>query len=287
MTQRDNPSILQTILEHKRHAELPQRKRQMPLAEMRRLAETTDAPARDFAAALRRADGRVALIAEIKRASPSKGELARGEFQPVALARAYAANGASAVSVLTDERFFKGSLDHLRQVRAATDLPLLRKDFILDPYQLYEARAAGADAVLLIVAALDDTELCDLFALACELGLTPLVEVHDEHETDRALATGARVIGVNNRDLRTFVTDIETTARCAARLANGRSNSDGYTLVSESGIFTASDVACVAAMGAHAVLVGESIITSDDVAAQVRALSQVSRQAAMRGGLPA
>jgi indole-3-glycerol phosphate synthase len=253
---------------------------------MRRLAETSGTPVRNFAVALHRADGRVALIAEIKRASPSKGDLARGEFQPEALARTYATHGASAISVLTDERFFKGALDHLRQVRAVVDVPLLRKDFILDPYQLYEARAAGADAALLIVAALDDAALRDLFTLACELNLTPLVEVHDERETDRALAIGARVIGVNNRDLRTFVTDIETTARCAARLARDRANADGYTLVSESGIFTTDDVARVAAMGAHAILVGESIITSDDVAVQVRALSGVSRPAAAHSNQP-
>lgn len=278
MTHRDHRSILDTILEHKRGDELPRRKRQMPLNEMRRLAETQAVIPRDFGAALRRADGRVALIAEIKRASPSKGELIRGDFQPKALARTYAANGASAISVLTDERFFKGSLDHLWQVRTVVDLPLLRKDFILDPYQLYEARATGADAALLIVAALDDAELRDLFALAHELGLTPLVEVHDVHETDRALAIGARVIGVNNRDLRTFITDIETTARCAAHLA-ANANAGDYTLVSESGIFTADDVARVATMGAHAVLVGESIITSDSIAAQVRSLSGVSRPA--------
>ncbi len=284
MTHRDNRSILEIILEHKRNDELPQRKRQIPLGEVRRLAETSGAPVRDFAVALRRADGRVALIAEIKRASPSKGELARGAFRPGALAHTYATNGASAISVLTDERFFKGSLDHLREVRAVVDVPLLRKDFILDPYQIYEARAAGADAALLIVAALDDVVLHDLFALTCELGLTPLVEVHDEHETDRALAAGARVIGVNNRDLRTFAADIETTARCAARVISAGSHADDYTLVSESGIFTADDVARVATMGVHAILVGESIITSDDVAAQVQTLSGVVRPAALRGG---
>ncbi|MCS7056022.1 MAG: indole-3-glycerol phosphate synthase TrpC [Thermoflexales bacterium] len=282
MTHRDHRSILETILEHKQNDELPQRKRQVPLQEMRRLAETSAAAVRDFAAAIRRQDDRVALIAEIKRASPSKGELARGEFQPETLARTYALNGASAISVLTDERFFKGSLEHLRRVRDVVDLPLLRKDFILDPYQLYEARAAGADAALLIVAALDDAQLRDLFALARELGLTPLVEVHDEDEADRALALGARVIGVNNRDLRTFTTDIETTARCAARLARAGVDVNGYALVSESGIFTADDVARVAAMGAHAVLVGESIITADDVAGQVRALSSVCRPVTAR-----
>jgi len=274
MSPPSNHSILDTILEYKRREELPRRKRERPLSSVRRDAEASGCPARDFGAALCRADGLVALIAEIKRASPSRGELARGAFQPEALAHTYAANGASAISVLTDERFFKGALNHLHQVRAVVNVPVLRKDFIVDPYQLYEARAAGADAALLIVAALDDGELRELFALACELTLTPLVEVHDERETERALAIGARVVGVNNRDLRTFVTDIATTARCARCLAG----CDSCLLVSESGIFSAADVARVAAMGAHAVLVGESIITSDDVAAQVRALAGTRRQ---------
>jgi indole-3-glycerol phosphate synthase len=275
MNQPGNHSILDTILEYKRQEELPRRKRERSLSDVRRDAEASDSPARDFAAALCRADGLVALIAEIKRASPSRGELARGAFQPEALARTYAANGASAISVLTDERFFKGALDHLRRVRAVVNVPVLRKDFVVDPYQLYEARAAGADAALLIVAALDDGALRELFALACELALTPLVEVHDERETERALAVGARVIGVNNRDLRTFVTDIATTARCARCLAG----CDSCLIVSESGIFSADDVARAAAMGAHAVLVGESIVTSDDVAAQVRALAGIRRRA--------
>ena len=240
---------------------------------LRREAEAVTQPVRDFAGALRRADGLVALIAEVKRASPSKGELVRGRFDPSALAHVYAQNGATAVSVLTDEQFFKGSLEHLRQVRAYVALPLLRKDFIIDPYQVYEARLAGADAVLLIVAALDNAILRDLIALARALTMTPLVEVHDERETERALAADAPVIGVNNRDLRTFTTDIATTARCARLLPTD----DSRTLVSESGIFTAEDVAHVASMGAHAVLVGESIVTADDVAAQVRALSRVRR----------
>jgi indole-3-glycerol phosphate synthase len=284
-------SILDAILEHKRNVELPQRKRQIPLAEMRRAAEQMrDAP-RDFAAALRRADGCVALIAEVKRASPSKGELVKGEFKPAALAQTYEANGASAISVLTDERFFKGALDHLRDVKRSVSAPALRKDFLIDPYQLYEARAAGADAALLIVAALDDATLSDLHTLAGELGLTPLVEVHDERETEWAMKIGARVIGVNNRDLRTFDTDITTTARCAKvvlgnwslvderrRLTNYQlpiTNDRQPTLVSESGIFTPDDVARVARMGARAVLVGESIITSGEIPAQVRALSAV------------
>jgi indole-3-glycerol phosphate synthase len=286
MTQPANRSILDTILEHKRSGELPQRKRALSLPEMRRHAEALREPARDFAAALRRADGRVALIAEVKRASPSRGELVKGAFDPVAIAQTYAANGAAAISVLTDERFFKGALEYLVQVREAVGVPVLRKDFIVDPYQLYEARAAGADAALLIVAALSDGELAELHTLARELTLTPLVEVHDEAETERALKIGAQVIGVNNRDLRTFVTDIETTARCA-RFIDGRRTTDDRgtvvrrpsSVVSESGIFTPADVARVAAMGAQAVLVGESIITSGDMAAQVRALSGVARAA--------
>jgi indole-3-glycerol phosphate synthase len=275
-TSSPNTSILSTILDYKRTQELPKRKQALPLNVLRREAEALPQPARDFVGALRRANGRVALIAEVKRASPSKGDLVRGHFDPSALAQVYAQNGAAAVSVLTDEQFFKGALAHLRQVRACVALPLLRKDFIIDPYQVYEARAAGADAVLLIVAALDNALLRDLIALAHALTLTPLVEVHDEQETERALAADALVIGVNNRDLHTFTTDIATTARCARLLPADGSR----VLVSESGIFTAEDVARVAAMGAHAVLVGESIVTADDVAAQVRALSSVCRPVA-------
>ena len=272
-------SILNQILEHKRSVALPRRKREAPLAQVRRAAETAARP-RNFAAALQRADGRVALIAEVKRASPSKGDLVKGAFDPAGLARLYEASGASAISVLTDEHFFKGALEHLTQVKRQTQLPTLRKDFIIDAYQVYEARAAGADAALLIVAALDDTLLRDLHALMMELGLTPLVEVHEEAEVERALRAGARVIGVNNRDLRTFVTDIDTTRRCARVLFDGGLTGDkpaSVILVSESGIFTPADVATVAGHGASAVLVGESIITSGDIPAQTRALSSVSR----------
>jgi indole-3-glycerol phosphate synthase len=288
MTQTRN--ILDEILAHKREREVPVRKQAVPIADVRRMAEAMPAPARDFAGALHRADGHVALIAEVKRASPSKGELVKGAFDPVALAAAYEANGASCISVLTDEHYFKGSLDHLRAVKRAVQIPVLRKDFIVDAYQLYEARAAGADAALLIVAALNDDELRDLHALAGELTLTPLVEVHDEAETDRAMKMGAHVIGVNNRDLRTFKVDIETTRACAKRLfqssnvmrqspiKNQKSIIQNHpSLVSESGIFTPADVARVADMGANAILVGESIITSGDVPAQVRALAGVTR----------
>jgi indole-3-glycerol phosphate synthase len=285
MAKLGNDSILDTILAHKRSSELPQRKQQRPLAEVRQQAEAAHEP-RDFAAALQRPDGRVALIAEVKHASPSKGDLVTGEFRPVALAQCYETNGAAAISVLTDERFFKGSLEHLTRVKEAVRIPVLRKDFIIDEYQLYEARAAGADAALLIVAALDQRALADLHALAMELRLTPLVEVHDESETEQALQIGAQVIGVNNRDLRTFVTDINVTGRCASvildsgrRAADGRPHAvDHYSsiIISESGIFTADDVANVAGMGARAILVGESIITSGDIPAQVRALSGIS-----------
>ncbi len=269
MTSTTSHSILDTILEHKRANELPLRKQSTHPDEMRRLAESTSRKTTDFARALQRTDGRVALIAEVKRASPSKGLLVKGEFHPVELAQTYEANGAAAISVLTDERFFQGALDYLVQIKNAVGVPVLRKDFIIDPYQLYEARAAGADAALLIVAALDDAQLVDLYTLACDLTLTPLVEVHDVVETERALKIGARVIGVNNRNLHTFVTDIQTTGRCA-QLVAGQA-----VLVSESGIFTPAHVLQVAAMGARAILVGESIITSGNIAAQVRDLSNV------------
>lgn len=277
MTQQRN--ILHEILAHKREVEVPARKRAVPLHDMRRLAEAMDAPARDFAGALHRADGNVALIAEVKHASPSKGVLVKGAFDPVALATAYETNGAACISVLTDEKYFKGSLDHLRAVKGAVRIPVLRKDFIVDAYQLYEARAAGADAALLIVSALHDEELRDLHALAIELTLTPLVETHDESEIERALHAGASVIGVNNRDLRTFKVDIETTRACAERLRNTPVGEirNLQSLISESGIFTPADVARVAEMGANAILVGESIITSGDLPAQVRALAGVPR----------
>ncbi|NJM40958.1 MAG: indole-3-glycerol phosphate synthase TrpC [Anaerolineae bacterium] len=285
-------SILDTILEHKRNVEVPQRKLLVPMDVVRREAESAPPP-RDFADALRKADGTVALIAEVKRASPSKGIFIKGEFKPVEIAQTYEANGASAISVLTDENYFQGHLNFMTAVRRAVKIPVLRKDFIVDAYQLYEARAAEADAALLIVAALDDAELRDLHQLALELELTPLVEVHDEAETERAMAIGAgihdAVIGVNNRDLRTFNLDIETTARCASKLAigywqygkspiapMGQPIGHSQCLVSESGIFTPADVARVAAMGARAVLVGESIIVSLNMAEQVRALASVT-----------
>ncbi|MCX6019583.1 MAG: indole-3-glycerol phosphate synthase TrpC [Chloroflexi bacterium] len=262
-------NILDEILSHKRDIEVPQRKLTLPLAEMRRRAEERSEPTRDFAGALHH--DRVALIAEVKRASPSRGIFVHDGWDPAAIARTYVDNGASAVSVLTDERFFRGHLDYLQEVRSAVPAPILRKDFIVDDYQLYEARAAGADAALLIVAALDDAELRAFFDLSAALSLAALVEVHDEQETERAIALGARIIGVNNRDLRTFKTDMQATARCARLLDFNR-----HTLVSESGIFTQADVAGVAAMGARAILVGEAVILAPDRAQQVRDLANVA-----------
>ena len=260
-------TFLTKILAHKRE-EVARQRAKVPLEQMAQRAAAAP-PARDFAAALRR-PAWPALIAEVKKASPSKGVLLES-FDPLAIARVYAEGGAAALSVLTDVRFFQGSLKYLEGIRLSQTraVPLLRKDFILDPYQVYEARAYGADALLLIVAALDDESLRALLELTRELGMQALVEVHDEAELDRALAAGAAIVGVNNRDLHTFTTTLETTARIAARLpADGRP-----LLVSESGIATREDVARVRSWGADAILVGEALITAPDIAARTRELA--------------
>jgi indole-3-glycerol phosphate synthase len=249
--------------------EVAARKRSRPLAEMREAARQAP-PARDFAGALRRET--VALIAEVKHASPSKGVLVE-DFDPVRIGTAYAENGAVAISVLTDARFFQGHLDHLTRVREAVSVPVLRKDFTVDPYQVVEARAAGADAILLIVAALADDQLADLGALAHELGMAALVEVHNEAELARAVDIGAPLLGVNNRDLKTFAVDLGTTARLAALAPQG------VTLVAESGVRDAADVRRMGALGAHAVLVGEALVKSGDLAGAVRAFSSQPREA--------
>jgi indole-3-glycerol phosphate synthase len=218
---------------------------------------------RGFAAALHRQ--RPAVIAEVKKASPSKGVI-RADFDPVAIARGYAAGGAAAISVLTEERFFQGRAEHLEAVRAAVDLPLLRKDFVFDPYQVVEARALGADAVLLIAAMLDDAQLAVLRAAAGDLGLDALVEVHTADEVARAVALGATLIGVNNRDLRTFATSLATAERLRPLIPAGTST------VAESGIETAGDVARMHAAGYDAVLVGETLMRAPDPGAALRAL---------------
>jgi indole-3-glycerol phosphate synthase len=208
----------------------------------------------------------VRLIAEVKRASPSQG-LFRADLDPIAQATTYAAAGAAAVSVLTDARYFHGSLDDLVQVRRAVPVPVLRKEFIVDEYQLWEAREAGADAVLLIVAALEDAALRDLLSAAKGAGLATLVEVHTAGELDRALRLGAPVIGVNNRDLQTLTTTLAPSLALLPQIPSGP------IAVSESGLRTGADVAQVVAAGAHAVLVGETLLRADDVAAKVRELS--------------
>ncbi len=262
-------SFLGRILAHKR-AEVARQILKVPLDQLEQRAAAAP-PVRDFAAALRQ-PGRATLIAEVKKASPSRGVLIE-HFDPLALAHIYAEAGAAAISVLTDVRFFQGSLKYLDGIRQAQtggrQVPLLRKDFIIDPYQVYEARAYGADALLLIVAALDDAALRDLLALTRELGMQALVEVHDAAELDRALEAGSQIVGVNNRNLHTFVTALETTEQLAARLPG-----IGHpVLISESGISTPADVARVRACGADAVLVGEALVTAPDIAARTRELA--------------
>ncbi len=260
-------TVLDRILDAKVR-EVAAHKAHVSLAEMRAQAEGAF-PCRDMITALRR--DTVALIAEVKHASPSRGVLV-DPFDPVALGKTYAEHGAAAVSVLTDAPFFQGALEHLTAVREAVDVPVLRKDFVIDPYQVYEGRAAGADAILLIVAALDDAQLADLHALANALGMAALVEVHQARELERALALDPLLVGINNRDLHTFDVSLETAARLARQVPAG------VTLVAESGIFNAADVQRMGQIGAHAVLVGEALVTAPDVAAKVRELAGQRRR---------
>jgi len=226
----------------------------------------------DFLAALRKPKlGLVALIAEVKKASPSAGVI-RADFDPIKIAQEYESAGASCLSVLTDERFFQGSLDYLRSIRKAVNLPLLRKDFIIDDRQILQAIQYGADAILLIVSILNDVDLKRMHALATQAGLAVLVEAHDETELDRAVAAGAELIGVNNRDLRTFNVDLGTTERLAARLRKNSGVASSILLVAESGIHTRADVERLAHSGVQAILVGESLMRQTDMAAKMREL---------------
>jgi len=245
--------------------EIAAAKLRIPLDEMKRRAAASPSP-RGFVAALERAvhAGRYGLIAEIKRASPSKG-LIRADFDVPALARAYADGGAACLSVLTDAPEFQGSLDYLREARNSVALPLLRKDFMLDPYQVYEAREAGADCILVIMASLTDAEAMSLMDTAQETGLDVLTEVHDEEELRRALLIDATLIGINNRNLKTLAVDLATT-ETLARLAPGR------LLVSESGLATPADLARMARAGTRCFLIGESLMRQPDVAAATRAI---------------
>ena len=260
--------ILDDIVAYKKQ-ELAQRKQARPLADL--CARATEQPAPlDFAAALARPG--VALIAEVKCASPSKGLLCP-DFEPVRLATTYAAHGAAAISVLTDDRFFRGSLSHLSAIRCAIQppIPLLRKDFVFDPYQVYEARAHGADALLLIAAILPEDLLTELLALTHQLGMTALIEVHDESEVDRVVALSPRLIGINNRNLRDFSEDLATFERLRPLLP------EKTITVAESGVHAAADVRRLALAGANAVLVGGALVTAPNVSAKVRELAKVGR----------
>jgi len=255
--------LLDEIVARKRVA-VAERRRALPRSRLEVRAAALPPP-RSLAGALTpRQPRQPRLLAELKRASPVAGLLARG-FDPITLAPDYVAAGAAALSVLTDPHF-EGSLDDLAAVRGAVDCPVLQKDFVVDDYQLWEARALGADAVLLIVAILDRARLADLTTTAKGLGLSTLVEVHDESELEVAAGLGAGLVGINNRDLRTFRTDLGTTERLAPRVPSGT------VIVSESGIVERADVGRLAAAGAHAVLVGEALSRSGDPAAKVREL---------------
>ena len=259
-------NILDTIVRDKRD-EVARRRVETPRAELERACVSLP-PTRDFAGALRPAPGGVALIAEVKKASPSRGVLAPDRpWDPVGLARTYADNGAAAISVLTDEKYFQGHLGLLAEIRTAVPVPLLRKDFTIDEYQLWESRRAGADAILLIVSILEPALLRDLLAAAKGLALGVLVETHTASELDTALSAGATVVGINNRDLKTFETRIETTLGLLATMP------PNVTVVSESGFATAADVRRVVSAGAHAVLIGEGLVKAKDVGAKVRELA--------------
>ncbi len=258
------PNILDAILAHKRE-EVQARQAALPLSAL--VAHAQDAPPpRDFAAALRQPPhGPVALIAEVKKASPSAG-IIRADFDPVQIARAYEGGGAVCLSVLTDEKFFQGHDDYLKAVREAVALPIIRKDFVVSEWQIYESRALGADAVLLIVAALKPNQIAAYAALARDLDMAALVEVHTEAEMQIALGVGATLIGINSRDLNTFVTDLGVVERLAAMVPAG------VTLVAESGIKTPADVARVSKVGAKVILVGETLMRAPDIAEATREL---------------
>jgi indole-3-glycerol phosphate synthase len=268
--------ILDRILIDKQ-IEVETRKAQIPLERLKQDALSADPP-RDFKSALagerifhsqgdnsRKATSGIRLLAEVKKASPSKG-LIRADFDPVKIAKIYETSGVSAISVLTDEKYFQGHADYLKAVRAAVQIPVLRKDFIVDPYQIYEARAWAADAILLIVAALSPTQISEYAALASDLGMAALVEVHTLGELDVALNSGADIIGVNNRNLQTFETTLKTSIELASRIPADR------VLVSESGIFSRADVLRLMEAGVDAILVGESLMRETDPGIKVKEL---------------
>lgn len=258
-------TILDTILARKQQ-EVSERRGRVPLSELKARAASAP-PLRGFADAIgaKIAAGQAAVIAEVKKASPSKGVI-RADFDPTAIARSYEAGGAACLSVLTDIDFFQGSDAYLRQARAACALPVLRKDFIVDAYQIHEARALGADCILLIAAALDDTRLAEFAFLAGEMGMDVLVEVHDLDELERALPVPARLLGINNRNLRTFDVSLQATLDLQPMVPADR------VLVTESGILSRADVALMRVAGVHAFLVGEAFMRQPDPGAALHEL---------------
>lgn len=257
-----SPDILAKIVEHKR-GEIALAKSLRP-AEQLQAALFAAPPVRDFAAALRSAP-HIGLIAEVKKASPS-AHVIREDFDPIGIARAYEAAGASCISVLTDEHFFQGHLDYLRNIRSVVGIPLLRKDFLIDRYQVLEARAAGADCILLIAECLDDCKLRDLYFYAAELGMESLIEIYDPENLDRVLKLEPALVGVNNRDLRTFVVDLNHTLEIQPRIPQST------ILVSESGIKTRADVEKLKSHGVGAILVGETLMRAAEIGQAVREL---------------
>jgi indole-3-glycerol phosphate synthase len=267
-------TILDEIIATK-HREVAAARRRMPLAELEVQAAEAP-PVRDFRAALA-GPGPIRLIAEVKKASPSAGVI-RADFDPIAIARTYQAHGAACLSVLTDAPYFQGHLSYLARIRASVAIPLLRKDFVIDEYQVVEARLAGADAVLLIAEVLDDEALARLLARARGLGMASLVEFHDEANLERVLAAGADLVGVNNRDLRRFVTDLELTLRVRDRIP------PEVLVVSESGIRTRRDVERLEAAGVSAIRVGENLMRADDIGLAVERLLGLSPEPAEASG---
>jgi len=261
--------ILAEIVWHKQQ-EVAQMQADMPLFELQK--QVNDTPwAEDFLMAIALLDRQPSLIAEVKKASPSKGIIC-ADFDPVKIAQAYEQSGATCISVLTDRKFFQGSFDNLRKIRQSVTLPLLCKEFVIDPYQIYLARAAGADAVLLIAAILPDCTLQRFLKIAHDLGMSALVEVHTIGELDRVLAlSDVRLIGINNRNLENFHVDLETTRQLMAQRRQQISDL-GITVVSESGLYTDEDLSLVAKAGVRAVLVGESLVKQSDVEQAVRKL---------------
>ncbi|MBI5034383.1 MAG: indole-3-glycerol phosphate synthase TrpC [Chloroflexi bacterium] len=266
--------ILDEILRHKK-AEVAARRAQESLVALRTRAEAMPPP-RAFASALQHKH--VTLIAEIKRASPSRGTI-KAETDVAQTAHTYADNGASAISVLTDSKYFRGDPNDLQLARASTNVPILRKDFIVDEYQIFESCVLSADAILLIVRALDDAQLRDYLLITHSLQMSALVEIHNEDELERSLKVNAHIIGINNRNLADFTVDLATTERLAPRIVSAVERRDDKVIVAESAIFTRADVERVARVGADAVLVGEALMRAEKVPDKVRELARVKRKA--------